>query len=103
MSIEPSWPCRQARRIGRPGEFPARSEGAEHGQEAAVTPPSVAVSGSAFRMIPRPYHQGVKTVAARLARLPQPLAARLAGLPPRRQELIQDLGLGVALAAANVV
>jgi signal transduction histidine kinase len=58
-------------------------------------------------MIPRPrarpYHQGVKTVAARLARLPQPLAARLAALPPRRQELVQDLGLGVALAAVNVV
>src|SRR5580704_16599350 len=96
MSIEPSWPCRQARRIGRPGEFPARSDGAEHGQEAAVTPPWVAVSRSAFRMIPRPrarpYHQGVKTVAARLA-----------PLPPRRQELVQDLGLGVALAAVNVV
>ena len=40
-------------------------------------------------------------MAARLARLP--LAARLAALPPRRQEMIQDLGLGVALAAANVV
>jgi signal transduction histidine kinase len=40
-------------------------------------------------------------VSARLARLP--LAARLAALPPRRQELIQDLGLGVALAAVNVV
>jgi signal transduction histidine kinase len=45
----------------------------------------------------------VKTVAARLARLPQALAARLAALPPRRQELIQDLGLGVALAVVNVV
>jgi signal transduction histidine kinase len=38
-----------------------------------------------------------------LARIPQPLAARLAALPPRRQELLQDLGLGVALAAVNVV
>ena len=36
-----------------------------------------------------------------LARLPQPLAARLAALPPRRQELVQDLGLGVALAIVN--
>ena len=42
-------------------------------------------------------------MAARLAGLPQPLAARLAALPPRRQELVQDLGLGVALAAVNVV
>jgi len=38
-----------------------------------------------------------------LARVPQPLAARLAALPPRRQELVQDLGLGVALAMVNVV
>ncbi len=42
-----------------------------------------------------------------LARLPQslaqPLAARLAALPPRRQELVQDLGLGVVLAMVNVV
>jgi signal transduction histidine kinase len=37
------------------------------------------------------------------ARFPQPLAARLAALPPRRQELVQDLGLGVALASVNVV
>jgi signal transduction histidine kinase len=50
-----------------------------------------------------PYHRGVKRVAARLARFPQPLAARVAALPPRRQELIQDAGLGVALAAVNVV
>ncbi len=42
-------------------------------------------------------------VAARLARLPQPLAVRVAALPPRRQELIQDLGLGIALAAVNVI
>jgi signal transduction histidine kinase len=38
-----------------------------------------------------------------LARVPRPLAARLAALPPRRQELAQDLGLGVALATVNVV
>ena len=72
-----------------------------------MTPPWVAAAGSVFRMIPwpraTPYHQGVKTVAARLARLPQALAARVAALPPRRQELIQDLGLGIALAAVNVV
>jgi signal transduction histidine kinase len=37
------------------------------------------------------------------ARIPQPLTARLAALPPRRQELVQDLGLGVALAVVNVV
>jgi hypothetical protein len=45
----------------------------------------------------------VNTVAVRLARLQQPLAARLAALPPRYQELIQDTGLGVALATVNVV
>ena len=41
-------------------------------------------------------------MAARLAGLPQRLGARVASLPPRRQERIQDLGLGVALAAVNV-
>ena len=42
-------------------------------------------------------------VAVRLAGFPRPLTARLAALPPRRQELLQDAGLGVALAAVNVV
>ena len=42
-------------------------------------------------------------MAARLAGLPQRLGARVASLPPRRQERIQDLGLGVALAAVNVL
>ena len=62
-----------------------------------------------------PYHRLVKTLAApRAARFPQGLAARMVGLsrglvarfgalPPRRQERLQDLGLGVALAAVNVV
>jgi signal transduction histidine kinase len=36
------------------------------------------------------------------ARFPQPLTARLAALPPRSQELVQDLGLGLALAVVNV-
>jgi signal transduction histidine kinase len=45
----------------------------------------------------------VNTVAVRLARLQQPVAARLAALPPRYQELIQDTGLGVSLATVNVV
>jgi signal transduction histidine kinase len=63
----------------------------------------------------RPYDRLVKTLAApRAAGFPQGLAARMAGLshglvarfgalPPRRQERLQDLGLGVALAAVNVV
>ena len=38
-----------------------------------------------------------------MAGFPQELAARLAGLPQRRQERIQDLVLAVALAAVNVV
>jgi signal transduction histidine kinase len=63
----------------------------------------------------RLYDRLVKTLAApRAAGFPQGLAARMAGLarglvahfgalPPRRQERLQDLGLGVALAAVNVV
>jgi len=35
--------------------------------------------------------------------LPQALAARVTALPPRRQEWVQDAGLGLALAAVNVV
>jgi len=42
-------------------------------------------------------------MAARLAGLPQRLGARVASLPPGRQERIQDLGLGVALAAVNAL
>lgn len=42
-------------------------------------------------------------MAARVAGLPQRLGARVASLPPRRQERIQDLGLGVALAAVNAL
>ena len=42
-------------------------------------------------------------MAARLAGLPGRLGARAAALPPRRQERLQDLGLGVALAAVNAV
>ncbi len=42
-------------------------------------------------------------LAARAAGLPRGLAARVGSLPPRRQERLQDLGLGVALAAINVV
>jgi signal transduction histidine kinase len=38
-----------------------------------------------------------------VARLPRGLAARVAALPPRRQQWIQDLGLGVTLAAVNAV
>jgi signal transduction histidine kinase len=45
----------------------------------------------------------VTRLAARAAGLPQELAARVAALPPRRQERIQDLVLALALAAVNVV
>ena len=41
-------------------------------------------------------------LAARVTGLPQALAARLTALPQRRQEWIQDTGLGVALAVVNV-
>ncbi len=42
-------------------------------------------------------------MAAWLARFRHSLGARVVALPPRRQELVQDLGLGVALAAVNAV
>jgi signal transduction histidine kinase len=42
-------------------------------------------------------------MAARLAGLPHSLNARVASLPPRRQEQLADLGLGVAVAAVNVL
>jgi signal transduction histidine kinase len=47
----------------------------------------------------RPYHQGVTTLTA----IRRGLAARFAALPARRQELIQDSGLAVGLAAVNVL
>jgi signal transduction histidine kinase len=72
-----------------------------------------------------PYHQLVTRLAARKAELPRgpaagpagaaqglalrvaglrrDLAARVGALAPQRQERLQDLGLGVALAAVNVV
>jgi signal transduction histidine kinase len=50
-----------------------------------------------------PYHRVVNPMAARLALLPHRVAAQVTSLPPRRQELVQDLGLGVALAAVNAV
>jgi signal transduction histidine kinase len=51
---------------------------------------------------PEPYHRGVTRLAARVTGLPQGLGARMTALPQRRQERIQDAGLGVALAAVNV-
>ncbi|HEV3068392.1 MAG TPA: histidine kinase [Streptosporangiaceae bacterium] len=42
-------------------------------------------------------------LAARVTGFPQDLAARVAALPQRRQERIQDAGLGIALGAVNVV
>jgi len=45
----------------------------------------------------------VTRLAARIAGYPQGLAARMAALPQRRQERIQDLVLALALAAVNVV
>jgi signal transduction histidine kinase len=45
----------------------------------------------------------VTRLAARIAGFPQGLAARVAALPPRRQERIQDLVVALALAAVNVV
>jgi signal transduction histidine kinase len=57
-------------------------------------------------MIPQketgPYDRVVKQMAPALAGLPQALTTRVAALPPRRQELVADAGLGIALAAVNV-
>jgi signal transduction histidine kinase len=44
----------------------------------------------------------VNRVAAQVAGLPQLLGARIAALPPRRRELVQDAALGVAVTAVNV-
>ena len=43
------------------------------------------------------------TPAAQLTRFPQVLAARVARLPARRQELVQDATLAVALAVVNTL
>ena len=50
-----------------------------------------------------PYDQGVSTPAAALGRYPQLLTAWVSGLPARRQQLLQDGALGVALAVVNVL
>jgi signal transduction histidine kinase len=47
----------------------------------------------------QPYDRGVTTLTA----IRRGLAARFAALPARRQELVQDSGLAVALAGVNVV
>ena len=43
------------------------------------------------------------TAAMRLTRFPQSLVARMNQWPPRRQELLQDGALGLALAVVNVL
>jgi len=50
----------------------------------------------------RPYHRVVSSVAARAAGLPQSLGARIAALPAKRREQVQDAGIGVAIAAVSV-
>src|SRR5580698_11146902 len=58
-------------------------------------------------MIPRPdrrpYHRVVNLMAARPTGLARSLGTRVAALPPRRQELLADAGLGIALATVNAV
>jgi signal transduction histidine kinase len=51
----------------------------------------------------RSYDHGVRNPLARVASLPHGLAARIAALPPLRQERVQDAGLAVALAVVNVL
>jgi signal transduction histidine kinase len=50
-----------------------------------------------------PYDRVVTRLAARVTGLPQALVTQVAALPPRRQEWVADAGLGLALAAVNVV
>jgi signal transduction histidine kinase len=45
----------------------------------------------------------LRILASPLAAVPRELAARVAGLPGRRQERVQDAAVGVTLAAVNVV
>jgi signal transduction histidine kinase len=100
-------PGRAPCHIGRRGELPARPGVADPAAEQVRAPPQVAGSGSVSGGIPgRPARHTigvVNRVTALLGRIPQPLAARVAALPPRRQELLADAGLGVALAVVNVV
>jgi signal transduction histidine kinase len=49
------------------------------------------------------YYQVVTTLPARLIEVRRGFADRLAALPARRQEQLQDAGLAVVLAAVNVV
>jgi signal transduction histidine kinase len=44
----------------------------------------------------------VSSAAARAAGLPQSLGARIAALPPKRRERVQDAGIGIAVAAVSV-
>jgi signal transduction histidine kinase len=44
-----------------------------------------------------------REMAGRVATLPQSLVARVAALPPLRRQRVQDLALGLVLAAANMV
>ena len=50
-----------------------------------------------------PYDRVVTRLAARVTGFPQTLVARVAALPPQRQERVQDAVLAVALAGVNVV
>jgi len=50
-----------------------------------------------------PYDQVVHSLATRVTRFPQVLAARVAELPSRRQERIQDLALAGVLAVVNAL
>jgi signal transduction histidine kinase len=74
---------------------------------APGVPPRDGPGASAARPIRErraaPYDRVVTRLAARVTGFPQDLAARVAALPQRRQERIQDAGLGIALAAINVV
>src|SRR5207244_9605005 len=74
---------------------------------APRVPPRDGPGSSAARAIrgrrAAPYDRVVTKLAARVTGLPQQLVTRVAALPPRRQEWVQDAGLAVALAAVNVV
>jgi len=86
-----------------PGSAPGRSGRPADGRDSALSRTGrIRLAGDPAKGGP-PYDRLVNSMATRLAGLPRLLVARVASLPPRRQERLQDLGLGVALAAVNAV
>src|SRR5260221_12285666 len=94
-------------RFGQRSDFPATPRGLAR-SGAGQLPPSAGRPGrSVLRRIraggSRSYDHGVRNRVVLVASLPHGLAARVAALPQRQQERVQDAGLAVALAVVNVL